>query len=195
MARKGRKWYPFCDVHVMQRGNHKDVIFHDDQDKGYILKLFRETAAVFNYKIHAYCIMSNHYHFLLETSDCPLWVYMKFVDQKYSNYYNRKYHLVGHTFQGRYTECVIKNDGYFLRVSRYIHLNPVKARMVSTPSTYYWSSYREYIGMSRKKVVERDRTFSYFGITPVPAYRQFVEDKIGDDKEYDAVSVMLRDRE
>ena len=102
---------------------------------------------------------------------------MKHLMQNYAMYFNRKYGTRGHVFDSRYVSCLIEDGRYFLEVSRYIHLNPVKAHMVNNPEDYGWSSYRTMLGISDDKLTARDRTLSYFKGKDVYGYRGFVEER------------------
>ena len=125
MARKNRKWFPGAIYHIMARGNYRQNIFKDDEDFKVFLVLMQDAKTKYGFKLHAYCLMTNHYHLLLETEQTEIWKIMKRINQIYAAYYNEKYRLTGHLFQGRYKSCLVENDSYFLQTSRYIHLNPV----------------------------------------------------------------------
>jgi hypothetical protein len=98
---------------------------------------------------------------------------MKYINSLYSKYYNEKYKVVGHLFQGRYHAEIIEDEVYALQISRYIHLNPVKAKMVNNPSMYAWSSYSVYLGSRRSDIVTVDKILVYFDNREL--YREFVE--------------------
>jgi hypothetical protein len=101
---------------------------------------------------------------------------MKELASKYAMQYNHRYSYKGHVFEGRYKSCLVETDEYFLQTSRYIHLNPVKAKMVEHPEDYNWSSYRTILGICDDKVTEKDKTLGYFGRKSVFGYREFAED-------------------
>lgn len=176
MARKNRKWFPGAIYHIMARGNYRQNIFKDDEDFKVFLLLMQDAKTKYGFKLHAYCLMTNHYHLLLETEQTEIWKIMKRINQIYAAYYNEKYRLTGHLFQGRYKSCLVENDSYFLQTSRYIHLNPVKAKMVPRAEAYPWSSYSTLIGMKQEMIVEVKRTYAYFKEPQNFAYRNFVED-------------------
>lgn len=176
MARKNRKWFPGAIYHIMARGNYRQNIFKDDEDFKVFLVLMQDAKTKYGFKLHAYCLMTNHYHLLLETEQTEIWKIMKRINQIYAAYYNEKYRLTGHLFQGRYKSCLVENDSYFLQTSRYIHLNPVKAKMVPRAEAYPWSSYSTLIGMKQEMIVEVKRTYAYFKEAQNFAYRNFVED-------------------
>ena len=141
----------------MERGIHRQEIFKEDIDYQLFLLTLRKVAEKYNTKIHAYCLMTNHIHLLLETGDNNICKIM-------------------HLFEDRYKSCIVKDDAYFLQTSRYIHLNPVKAHMVAHPEDYIWSSYRTILGMTDDRMTERDRTLNYFKSPETKRYRDFVED-------------------
>lgn len=160
----------------MGRGNHRQAIFGDKTDYQYFLILLADIQKRYPFELHSYCLMTNHYHLLIETREKEIWFIMKRLVQLYTCYYNNKYRTTGHLFQGRYRSCLIRDDTYFLQTSRYIHLNPVKARMISYPEDYLWSSYQTLIGMNHFPLVTVEKTLSYFKKDARIRYRAFVED-------------------
>jgi putative transposase len=150
MARRPRIEFAGAVYHVMSRGNRGETIFHDDDDRRQFLHCLDETCERTGWKIHAYVLMANHYHFLLETPEPNLVVGMKWLQGTYTQRFNRRHSLHGHLFQGRYKTLVIDGAelGYFLVVSSYIHLNPARAGLVRTGELleqYRWSSYPSYL--------------------------------------------------
>ena len=146
-------------------------------------------SAVSRYEavIHAYCLMSTHYHLLLETPSGNLSKIMQHINGAYTSYFNVKRKRSGHLFQGRYKAIVIEADEYAQELSRYIHLNPVRANMVAKPEEYRWSSYLEYVGeRKRPEWLETSFVLDYFGKGEerFVKYRRFVEDLLG--SEYDS---------
>ena len=140
MARTARVLENKGYLHVITRGNAQQIIFEDDQDYGYYLKLIREYASENNITICAYCLMTNHVHLLIHYEDKNVATFMHKVGISYSNYFNKKYDRTGHVFQGRYKSEIIDNEQYFLTVNRYILQNPVKAGL-SKNVDYKWNSY------------------------------------------------------
>lgn len=186
MARKVREWFPGAIYHIMARGNYKQNIYREKEDYEVFLYLLEDCRKRYNFKIHSFCLMTNHYHILMETGETEIWKIMKRINHLYAAYYNDKYEFIGHLFQGRYKSCLVKDDAYFLQVSRYIHLNPVKARMVNIPEDYEWSSYTSLIGTKDMLLVTRDKLWSYFlskSNIPKLAYRNFVEENQFQDYE------------
>ena len=162
MARQPRIWYEGAIYHVMSRGNHKNDIFRDPQDYRVYLKILREAKEELDFEICSYCLMTNHVHLVIETNEISISDIMKKVNMHYSIYFNRKYDLVGHLFQGRYKAQIIEKDNYILEVSRYIHLNPIRANMVENPQDYKWSSYSMYIGLLKERLINSEKILSYF---------------------------------
>ncbi len=196
MARKKRVWYPGATYHVMSRGNRRTEIFKEHSDYIFFLELIEDLRKKYPFTIHSICLMTNHYHMLMETEDTELWKIMQKLLSVYAEEYNHKHNYSGHLFQGRYTACLIENEQYFLEVSRYIHLNPVKAQMVRKPSAYLYDSYRLFMGQAGNDVDEKNKTelllsdivdttrvLSYFNNNPNEQYRMFVETKISHEEQ------------
>jgi len=146
MARRPRIEFPGAFYHVTSRGNRKQRIFCDDDDKHFFLNGLREAHERFGVVIHAYCLMGNHYHLFLQTPDGNLSRTMHLINLKYAGYSNLKYAHCGHIFQSRFRATLVQASEYAQEVVPYIHLNPVKARIVDRPEDYEWSNYGEYIG-------------------------------------------------
>ena len=169
-------WYPGAIYHVMERGIRRQEIYREDVDYQAFMAIMKSALERNGCVLHAYCMMTNHFHILLETSETEPVIFMKQLARCYAIYFNRKYTYTGHLFEGRYKACLVKDDAYFLQTSRYIHLNPVKAKMVEHPEDYPWSSYRTMLGMGDDKITEINRTRAYFGKNAGIRYREFVED-------------------
>jgi putative transposase len=142
MARPLRIEYPGAVYHVTARGNGRQRIYADEKDYRAFLELMGKLTERYNWLCHAYCLMSNHYHLLLETPDANLALTMRQLNGIYTQTFNRRHHKVGHLFQGRYKAILVDKDNYLLELCRYIVLNPVRAKMVNEPQSYAWSSYR-----------------------------------------------------
>jgi hypothetical protein len=119
--------------------------------------------------------MTNHIHLQVETTTYPIWDITKYLFGVYTQYYNKKYNETGHLFQGRYNSEIIENDAYYLEISRYIHLNPVKANIVSTPIEYPWSSYSIYMGSREYYLVSNEKILDYFANKSTQSYKEFIE--------------------
>ncbi len=150
MARPLRIQYEGAFHHITARGNEGGPIFREDKDLWKFLDTLSEVPARFSVVVHAYVLMSNHYHLLVETPEGKLSRAMHFLNTAYTVFFNRRHKRVGHLFQGRYKSILIEKDRYFLAVSRYIHLNPVRAGIVAEPEDYRWSSYADYITSKEK---------------------------------------------
>ena len=125
--------------------------------------------------------MSNHIHIQIETKDHSISQIMQHLLTLYSKYYNNKYNLVGHVFQGRYHAEIIENEAYLLQTSRYIHLNPVKAKMVEKPIDYPWSSYTKFMDQKKWNLVNDTRILNYFPDNCRKQYKEYVERKIPEE--------------
>lgn len=132
----------------MERGNERKRIFNEEDDKVRFLDTLLRMKEKYNYKIYAYCLMENHVHILIDTNGSDISQIMRSINVSYVKYFNEKYNRVGHLFQDRFKSEIVEDEGYLLEVSRYIHLNPVKAKMVNLPEDYMWSSYSIYLGKS-----------------------------------------------
>ena len=189
MARKRRVWYPGAIYHVMSRGNRKKNIFEDVEDYVRFLDIVQDAQEMYGFTVHAICLMTNHFHIEIETADVALSRIMQRIKSLYAEDFNYRHHYSGHLFEGRYNACLILNDRYFLEVSRYIHLNPVKAGMVREPAAYEYSSYGAYApcdedrpfgkaGKMIEDLVDRSRILHMLADSQVEAreqYRLFVE--------------------
>ena len=122
--------------------------------------------------------MTNHVHLQVETSDAPIWKMMKQLNMMFAIFFNKKYSFVGYLFQGRYRAELIETDAYNLEISRYIHLNPVVANMVEPPLDYPWSSYQDFLGHRKDKLVSPEKILAYFPNHDPALYQRFVEQSI-----------------
>ena len=142
MSRPLRIEYPGAVYHVTSRGNEKKPVFKDDQDRLNFLNTLQHVNKRYNWICHAYCLMTNHYHLLIETPDGNLSIGMRQINSVYTQLFNKRHGRNGHLFQGRYKAILIQKDSHLLEVCRYVVLNPVRAKMVEKPDDYAWSSYR-----------------------------------------------------
>jgi REP element-mobilizing transposase RayT len=145
MSRPLRIEYPEAWYHVMNRGRRRENIFEDDGDYRLFLEVLKDTAKMWNLKVSAYCLMSNHYHLLVQTPDGNLSRCMRHLNGVYTQRYNRKHGLDGQLFRGRYKSVLVEEDHYLLELLRYIHRNPVAAGMVEGLADYDWSSHQGYL--------------------------------------------------
>jgi REP element-mobilizing transposase RayT len=140
MARPPRVEFPGALYHVIVRGNERRDVFRDDGDRERYLERLAHYREKFQFRLLAYCLMDNHVHLALETGRHPLSRVMAGLQTSYTQYFNRRHDRVGHLFQGRYKAFVVEEDRYGLALLRYIHENPVRARIVGKPEEYKWSS-------------------------------------------------------
>lgn len=182
MARPLRISYPGAFYHVISRGNERRDIFKSRSDREKFLSYLESATRRYSARIHAYCLMGNHYHLLMETPDGNLSQIMHHINGAYTTYSNTKLQKVGHLFQGRYKAILVDRDEYAKELSRYIHLNPVRSNAVDTPEAYDWSSYPYFIGGEKApEWLILDFILGYFGENISDAqkdYRQFVNDGI-----------------
>ena len=146
MARPLRIEFPGAVYHVSARGDRREDIFVDDQDRLTLLEVVALALSRFDAQALSYCLMGNHYHFVLHTRKANLSLLMRHVNGVYTQTYNRRHNQVGHLFQGRFKAILVDRDAYLLEVCRYVDLNPVRARMVRKPQAWAWSSYRAHVG-------------------------------------------------
>jgi REP-associated tyrosine transposase len=146
MARKPRIHFPGAFYHVILRGNAGQPVFIDDADRYRFYLLMQEVTVKFGCRVHAFCCMTNHIHIALQVGTLPLSRIMQNISLRYTTWINRKYHRTGHVFQGRYKAILLDADSYLLELVRYIHLNPVRAGIVSQPTEYPWSGHNTYLG-------------------------------------------------
>jgi len=174
MARPYRLQSENCLYHIMSRGDDRKKIYTIPADykrfMGYVIK----AKERYQFTLYAYCLMANHFHLLLETKLPNISRVMHYIKGSYTTYYNIRHHRTGHLFQGRFKSIVVDKDAYFLELTRYIHLNPVRAGIISKPEGYQWSSYRGYLGRKDEYIDYRD-VGQYLGMTPF-RYRHFVLD-------------------
>ena len=182
MSRPLRITYPGAFYHITARGNEQKPVFKSKRDREKFIEYLQSASERYNAVIHVYCLMDNHYHLLLETPSGNLPQIMLHINGAYTNYFNVKRGRAGHLFQGRYKAILVEKDEYAKELSRYIHLNPVRAGIVDLPEDYEWSSYPEYIGKSEKpEWLCTDFIHGYFGRTKSSAeklYKKFVNSLI-----------------
>jgi putative transposase len=186
MGRPLRIEYAGAHYHVTSRGNEGNDVFKGQKDREQFLSYLESAVFRYGAVVHVYCLMSNHYHLLLETPSGNLSQIMKHINGAYTNYFNAKRKRQGHLFQGRYKAILIDADEYAKELSRYIHLNPVRAGMAPRPEAYRWSSYLDYIGGRKShEWLKRQFILGYFGNgnNACKSYQKFVEDLIENEYE------------
>jgi putative transposase len=178
MARPLRIEYEGALYHVMSRGNARNRIYLDDQDRTRFTDLLAEVCKRFNWCCHAYCLMGNHYHLLIETPEANLSDGMRHLNGVYTQSFNRVHRRVGHIFQGRYKGILVEKEGYLLELIRYIVLNPVRAGMVHSADDWQWSSHRFMLGIEASSWFSTTWVLGQFGSPESSArqyYRNFVD--------------------
>jgi len=174
MARPLRIEFPGALYHVTARGDRQEPIYEDDKDRKFFLDLLGKVIVEWNWVCHAYCLMGNHYHLLVETPDGNLAKGMRQLNGVYTQLSNRQHQRVGHLFQGRYKAILVDRDEYLLELSRYVVLNPVRARLVKRVEDWPWSSYRSMVGKARNPSwLATDALLAQFGKRKLSARRNF----------------------
>lgn len=145
MARKPRVHAKSNIYHVIIRGNNKQIIFEDDEDRNFFMYRLEYYKIEYKFKILAYCLMDNHVHLVIQVCSKSISAIMQALETSYVKWFNMKYHRSGHLMQDRFKSEPIENEGYLLTVIRYVHNNPIKAGLCSSCAAYKYSSYNEYI--------------------------------------------------
>ena len=167
MARPLRITYPGAFYHITSRGNERKEIFKSLADREKFLFYLESATRRYDAMIHVYCLMSNHYHLLLETPSGNLSQILRHVNGAYTTYFNTKRQRSGHLLQGRFKAILVDMDEYSKEHSRYIHLNPHRAKMIDNLEQYRWSSYLDYIGTRKPPAwLERNFILGYVGKKP-----------------------------
>lgn len=179
MARPLRIEYAGAFYHLTARGNARQDIFLADEDRECFLRLLGIAAQRYNWRVHAYCLMNNHYHLVVETVDDTLSKGMKYINGTYSQYFNRQHDRVGHVFQGRFKSILVEKDSYLLELCRYVVLNPLRAGITTKLKDWPWSNYLATTGKveppSWLAVDDSLGLFSSKQNTAIKQYRQFVK--------------------
>ncbi len=187
MARPLRIEYEGAFYHVIQRGIERKAIFASDKDKDRFLSYINASSLSHTAIIHAYVLMNNHYHLILETPRANLSRIMHYLNTSYAAYFNTKHKRVGPLYQGRFKAVLVQEDEYLHYLSCYIHLNPVRAGIVKSPEAYPYSSYNFFIFKKvSPKWLNTDLILSMFDKNTSKAkrlYRQFVVNNVGKEKD------------
>jgi putative transposase len=181
MARPLRIEYQGACYHVTARGNERRRIYRTKSDYLRFKRYLNEAQEKHGYILHCYVLMPNHYHLLMETPNGNLSKVMHYIGGSYANYFNIRNRRIGHLFQGRYKAIVIDRDSYLLELSRYLHLNPVRAQLAKNPGEYAYSSYRSYTSDARESMVCRDLILGMVGgrgSEAMQRYRDFVDEAV-----------------
>jgi REP element-mobilizing transposase RayT len=176
MARPLRIEYAGAIYHVTSRGDRRENIFRDDKDRFAWLEVFAQVCSRFNWRCHAWCLMDNHYHILIETIEGNLSSGMRQLNGVYTQKSNRRHGQTGHVFQGRYKAILVEKDRHLLELSRYVVLNPVRAGMTKDAGEWPWSSYLAMIGEGDvPKWLETDWLLTCFGKQRKRAIARYID--------------------
>lgn len=175
MGRKPRFEYPGGVYHLIQRGNNRGYIFDKDDDKKFFIDILKECREKFDFHIYGYVIMSNHYHLIIKLSEMPLSDIMHRINNKFSRGFNIKYKRTGHVFENRYKGILVIDDRYLLSLLRYVHQNPVEAKMCSNVKDYPWSSDFLYRDNNQNGLVNIDFILDIFSQVRLQALKAYVE--------------------
>ena len=182
MSRPLRIEYAGAVYHITSRGNEKKAVYKDDVDRETFLDALFQVNKRYNWICHAYCLMNNHYHLIIETPDGNLSAGMRQLNGVYTQTFNKRHKRVGHLFQGRYKAILIQKDSHLLEVSRYVVLNPVRAKAAERPELWKWSSYQATGGKEKPHpCLTTEWILGQFGTTrsiAVEAYQTFVQSGI-----------------
>ena len=182
MARKPRVHFAEAFYHVIARGNKGAKVFKNPQDYKLYLQFLKEYKKRYPFLLYAYALMPNHVHLLIEVQETPLSKIMQSLQFRYTRHYNLKYRTWGHLFQGRYKAILCEKDLYFMELSAYIHLNPVRAGLGKDPLDYPWSSYQAYSSGSVDDLLDKQTLLAQFSQTSSGARKElvrFVEARMG----------------
>jgi REP element-mobilizing transposase RayT len=186
MARPLRIEYDGAVYHITSRGNAREPIYKEDEDRRIFLEVLHKANTRYNWLCHAYCLMNNHYHLVIETPDGNLSLGMRQLNGVYTQLFNKKHNRVGHLFQGRYKAILIQKESHLLEVSRYVVLNPVRAKSVTDPREWRWSSYCGTAGKEKPHpCLTTDWILEQFGPARRESeekYSEFVMAGIGEEK-------------
>lgn len=188
MARPLRIEYPGAFYHITTRGNQRQKIFLKNKDFELFLNVIDKAFERYLFYIHCFVLMGNHYHLLIETPDGNLSKIMQFINSQYTHFFNFVNNKSGHVFQGRYKSLLVDKDSYLLGLSRYIHLNPLKAGLAKKLEDYRWSSFPYYAGLRPSpKWLRFDFVLSNWDINDIPKsvekYKKFISSKIDNSED------------
>jgi len=177
MARRLRYQLPGATYHVMLRGNDAQKIFFNDRNRSKMCLLIQEGVERFGHRIFAYCFMANHIHLAIQIGETNISPIIQNIAFRYTQYINRQENRIGHLFQGRFRSILVDRNRYLRELVRYIHLNPVRAGIVSQPEHYQWSSHNTYLGKNELPWVSPSLVLSSFGGCDTiarPSFHSFV---------------------
>ncbi len=183
MPRKPRIHFPGAVYHVILRGNARQDLFFDAEDRRRFFILLEEGISRYGFRTHGYCLMTNHVHLVLQVAESPLSQIMQNLSLRYTKWVNWRYDRIGHVFHGRYKAILVEVDSYLLELVTYLHLNPIRAKMASSPMDYPWSSHRAYLGLEQTRWLTTDFVLSQFAgghEKAREAFQHYVSDHIGE---------------
>jgi REP element-mobilizing transposase RayT len=183
MSRKPRIHYPGAVYHVILRGNARQDIFSDDEDRCRFFLLLQEGIERYGHRVLAFSLLTNHAHLAIQVGTIPLSRIIQNLSFRYTRWVNRRQERSGHLFQGRYQAVLVDADTYLLELAAYIHLNPVRAGMVDRPELYPWSSHRAYLGLETIPWLSPDCVLTRFSTNLDQARRlfdEFVAERVGE---------------
>jgi putative transposase len=176
MSRPLRLEFPHALYHVTSRGDRREAIYEDDEDRAAWLDVFDQVCSRFNWRCHAWCLMGNHYHVLVETPEANLSAGMRQLNGVYTQRFNHRHGKVGHVFQGRFKAVLVERESHLLELARYVVLNPVRAGMVADAAEWRWSSHRSVLGTEPSPDwLQTDWLLSQFGPTRGEALVRYVD--------------------
>lgn len=182
MPRPARLLLSQSYYHIMTRGNNRNVVFREDDDYQQFMRLLHRFKDELPFDLYHYCLMPNHTHLLIRTSDAHGFaVFMKKLNLSYFHYYRRKYGWVGHFWQDRYKSQPVGKDSYFIQCGKYIELNPVRANLVDRPEYYPYSSYSHYALAQNDDLISDDFLYLQLGSTPAERRLSYSKLVIGDE--------------
>ncbi len=184
IPRHARNKGEFCIYHVILRGNEKKNIFFTEEEKQRFKETLSKMMVKYNFKTHAFCIMDNHVHLIINDNGNDISKIMKSINISYAYFYNRIHRRCGHLFQDRFRSEIIKDEVYFLQVSKYIHNNPVKAGIVKSAGEYKWSSYNLYTGREKDRynLVETEKLLGIISSIRSKAVSEYIR-YVSEDEE------------
>ncbi|MCK5306453.1 MAG: transposase [Candidatus Omnitrophica bacterium] len=159
--------------HITSRGDDRKKIYVSDHDYKKFLEYLQKAKEKYKFHLFAYVLMPNHYHLFIKTTQPNLSKAIHYIKTSYTTYYNIKRRRCGHLFQGRFKSTLVDNDCYFMELTRYIHLNPVRAKMTNDPENYKWSSYKGYLDKEGDRFIDICQIKKYLDM-PLEQYREFV---------------------
>lgn len=192
MGRQLRILFPGAVYHITARGNERKNIFRDEIDRKKLMKIVGEAGGKYDFKLFAYVLMSNHYHFLLKTEKANLPIIMQHINTSYGIYFNCRYKRNGHLFQSRYKAILVEHGPEIKEVVRYMHLNPIRAQMCETLGKYPWSSHGQFTGARENGTADVWQVLRYFGETrrkAVSAYEKYMAEGDRKDRDGDRIGV------